>query len=484
MFSTEMTGSTGAPHGRPVLTPSYGEHGQVAPIAGAPVSLDDVRDQFPILNRRINGPEGDMPLVFMDHGASTHAPQPVLDAVMDLHTKHYANIHRGNHALSLEASDLFDAATDTFARFIGANQETGCFVMGGNTTDSLSLAAHIMKDVPGKTLTTLAEHHSNDLTHRNQGDVLHADVDDQGRVILDDAERLLQEHDVKLVAVTGCSNVTGYLPPIHDLARMAHDAGAKILVDAAQLYAHAPIDVKADDHPEHIDFLAAAGHKAYAPFGSAFLYGPRETMDAAPPYMPGGGTVDWVTADDAWYTKSPDRHMGGTPNITGVVAFAAATEFLAGHGMDAVRAHEVELTELGLKRFAEVSENHGVELFGPKTSAEKAGVFSFLMDDVRHDVVSRVLSAEYGIATRNGCFCAHPLLHKLLKLGDTSQWTDALSRGEAVEVPGATRATIGIYQTADDVNLLGDALDVIARKAWKGDYSAAAPTTGHAVEVS
>ncbi len=448
------------------------------------MDVASIRAQFPILERKIETLSGSQSLVFMDHGASTHAPQPVLDAVSDLHTQHYANIHRGNHHLSLEASNLFDAASQTFADFIGADAETGCFVMGGNTTDSLSLAAHVMRDTPGKTLTTIAEHHSNDLSHRNQGDVLHADVDAQGRVLLDDAEQLLQQHDVKLVAVTGCSNVTGYFPPIHDLARMAHDAGAKILVDAAQLYAHAPIDVKADDHPEHIDFLAAAGHKSYAPFGSSFLYGPTEAFDAAPPYMPGGGTVDWVTPADAWYTKSPDRHMGGTPNITGVVAFAAATEWLASFGMDAVREHEVELSNVLFKRFAELEEAHDVDLFGPKTSDEKAGVFSFIVPDVRHDVVSRVLSNEYGVATRNGCFCAHPLLHKLLKLEDTSHWTDALSRGDDVELPGATRATIGIYQSEADIERFINGLDAVVNQSWKGDYGNSAPMVGAQTEAS
>ncbi len=443
--------------------------------------LDAIRSQFPVLERTLEGPDGPMPLRFMDHGASTHAPQPVLDAVMDLHTQRYANIHRGNHALSIESSDLFDNATETFARFIGANTETGCFVMGGNTTDSLSLAAHVMKDVPGKTLTTEMEHHSNDLSHRGRGDVVHASVDAQGRILLDDMEAKLNDHDVKLVAVSGCSNVTGYFPPIHQMARMAHDHGAKILVDAAQLYAHAPIDVKADDHPEHIDFLAAAGHKSYAPFGSSFLYGAQETFDAADPYMPGGGTVDWVTTGDVWFTKSPDRHMGGTPNITGVVAFAAATEWLSAIGMDAVREHERELTEHGLKRFEELRDDHNVALLGPTDADEKAGVFSFLVPDVHHATVSHALSAEHGIATRNGCFCAHPLLHKLLGLGDTSYWTDALSKGEEVDLPGATRGTIGVYQTQSDVDALADAVALIAQ----GKFQATAPeTVGVPTEVS
>ena len=199
---------------------------------------DRIRSQFPVLERRIDGVDGELPLVFMDHGASTHAPQPVLDAVMDLHTQRYANIHRGNHNLSLESSDLFDGAAETFANFIGARPGLDAgddgFVMLGNTTDALSLAAHLMADTPGATLTTLAEHHSNDLPHRAHGDVLHADVDEQGRVVMSDFEAKLASNDVKLVAVTGCSNVTGYLPPIHDMARMAHDHGANRLQDEAQ----------------------------------------------------------------------------------------------------------------------------------------------------------------------------------------------------------------------------------------------------------
>lgn len=447
-----------------------------------------VRAQFPILERRIPGADGtEHPLVFMDHGASTHAPRPVLDAVMELHTEHYANIHRGLHALSQESSDLFDGAAQTFADFIGArpglDAGASTFVMLQNTTDALSLAAHAMADEPGATLTTLMEHHSNDLPHRLRSDVVHADVDGQGRVDMADLERKLQDHDIKLLAVTGCSNVTGYLPPIHDMARLAHEHGARILVDAAQLYAHAPIDVRPESDPAHIDFLAAAGHKAYAPFGSSFLYGPRDVLDAAPPYMPGGGTVDWVTEDGAWFTKSPDRHMGGTPNITGVVAFAAATRWLAGLGMDAVRDHEADLIERGLGRFRGL-EDHGVELFGPRTAAEKAGVFSFQVPGTRHETVSTILSQEFGVATRNGCFCAHPLLHRLLKLEDTSMYTDALSRGQPIPLPGATRATVGIYNTADEVDLLAEAVGAIASGRFTEQYPEAPAQVGGVVEVS
>lgn len=439
-----------------------------------PWDSDALRRLFPILQRRVRTLDGrERPLTYLDHGASTHAPKPVIDAVTDTLTWSYANIHRGNHTLSIEASDRFDEATNSFLRFVKADPETNCAVLGQNTTMALDAAAHMMADKPGRTITTLAEHHSNDLPHRRRGAVLHADVDDKGRILLDDVQAKLDAGDIKLLAVTGASNVTGHTPPIHTLARMAHGAGARILVDAAQLYAHAPIDVKPDGHPEHIDFLAAAGHKAYAPLGSAFLIGPRDLMDAAPPYMPGGGTVDWVTHDSALFTKSPDRHMGGTPNIVGAIAFGAATEWLAGMGMENVQSHERQVTQHAMKRFAELETQHGIELFGPRKVEEKVGVFSFTVPGRRHELVSSILDHEFGIATRNGCFCAHPLLHRLLRLKDTSQWTEALSRGETVPLPGAVRATVGIYNTEAEFDLLSDALATIAKGTYKGQYETA-----------
>ena len=431
-----------------------------------------VRSDFPILRRHVRTLDGrERPLVYLDHGASTHAPQPVIDAVTDTLSWSYANIHRANHTLSREASDLFDDALDTIVRFVGADPATHCAVLGQNTTMALDIAAHVMAQAPGRTLTTLAEHHSNDLPHRARGNVLHAEVDAEGRVDLDDVAAKLGRGGIKLLAVTGASNVTGHTPPVHKLARLAHEHGARILVDAAQLYAHRPIDVKKPGHPEHIDLLAAAGHKAYAPLGAAVLVASRELLDAAPPYMPGGGTVEYVTRGKVGFTRSPDRHMGGTPNIVGAIAFAAATKYLDGIGMERVAAHEQKLVKHALRRFEELRAEHGVRLVGPKKAAEKVGVLAFDVPGRRHELVSAILSHEAGIATRNGCFCAQPLLNRLLGLGDEPAWTRDVAAGADIERPGLVRATLGLYNTEAEVDQLADALAMVAARKEKGRYN-------------
>lgn len=432
-----------------------------------------VRRDFPILRRTVQTADGrKRPLTYLDHGASTHAPQPVIDAVAEFLSRHYANVHRGNHTLSQEASAAFEDAAETLGRFIGADPETQPICLTGNTTQALDLAAHLMADMEGVTLVSQAEHHSNDLPHRRRGDVLRIPVDGSGRLLCDALQEMLDGNDVKLLAVTGASNVTGLMPDVHRLARMAHDAGARILVDAAQLYAHAPIDVKPEGHPEHLDFVAAAGHKAYAPLGSAFLAAPADLVDAAPPHVTGGGTVEWVTETGVQHKAGPERHHGGTPNIVGAVAFAASTDYLSKLGMQNVRDHERILVRHALRRFAELTEA-GVHLLGPTaaTAADhKVGVFAFVMPGMHHGEASKALDRRWGIATRNGCFCAQPLLNQLLGLGVQPAWTRLADRS-GVDIPGAVRASVGVYNTEAEIDLLIDAVAELA-----GESRGKAPT--------
>jgi cysteine desulfurase/selenocysteine lyase len=433
------------------------------------VGLDStrVRRDFPILRRKVALADGrKVPLTYLDHGASTHAPQPVIDAVAGFLSERYANVHRGNHTLSQEASAAFEDASDTLAGFIGADPQAQPICLTGNTTQALDLAAHLMAGTKGATVITQAEHHSNDLPHRRRGQVLRAPVDGSGRLLLDALRELLDENDVKLLAVTGASNVTGLMPDVHKLARIAHDAGARILVDAAQLYAHAPIDVRPPGSPEHLDFVAAAGHKAYAPLGSAFLAAPADLIDAAPPHVTGGGTVEWVTEVGVRHKSGPERHHGGTPNIVGAVAFAASTRYLQGLGMEAVRDHEREVVRHALRRFAELTDA-GVHLLGPTgvgAADHKVGVFAFVVPGLHHGEASKALDRRWGIATRNGCFCAQPLLNQLLGLGVEPAWTKQAGR-DGAEIPGAVRASVGVYNTEAEVDLLVDAVAELAAEA-------------------
>jgi selenocysteine lyase/cysteine desulfurase len=288
-----------------------------------------------------------------------------------------------------------------------------------------------------------------------------------------DLERRLARERVKLVAVTGASNVTGYIVDIHRIARLAHAHGARILVDAAQLLAHAKIDVRDEADPEHIDFLAAAGHKAYAPFGSSFLHAPRDLCDAAPPYIPAGGTVVWVTEDDVIFHRSPERHEGGTPNIAGAIALGVSLRYLSSIGMAAIREHEQALTAHAMRGLASIP---GVRLLGHPDPALRLGVLSMTIEDVPHELAATILNQEAAIAVRNGCFCAHPYLHRLLGLIDTSELRRQLEAGQEVALPGAVRPTIGLFNTEEEVDRLIAMIRRISERKWKGDYSALTST--------
>ena len=434
-----------------------------------------IRREFPITEVMLETPGdgGPRPLIYLDHAASTHPCRRVIAGYTDFLTHQYSNIHRGLHRLSLISTELFDRVSEVIAGFIGANLDVNCIVYTQNTTGALDLAAHVMSAVPGIVLSTEMEHHSNDLPHRQRGEVRHVRVTADGRLDLAHLDALLTQHRVKLVAVTAASNVTGWMPDVHAIAARAHAAGARILIDGAQILAHHPFDVRPDSDPGHLDFVAAAGHKAYAPFGAAFLFGPRVLFDAAPPYQPGGGTVACVTPDRVYWLPSPDRHHGGTPNIPGVIAMASALEFLTEVGRDAIRAHELELLEYAVERLSQVK---GLTLYGPPALEERLGVVSFNLEGMPHGVVSAVLNSEAGIATRNGRFCAHPYVHRLIGLdeGAAEKLVERQLAGEKVELPGAVRASFGIYNTRDEVDRLVSTLDHVRERGFAGDYDAAA----------
>ncbi len=432
------------------------------------MNIKKIQASFPITKREFPVVGGEKKrLVYLDHAASTHPPIQVMESVQQFLSENYSNIHRGNHNLSVISSELFDETAGIIAGFVGANLADNTIIMTNNTTTALDIASYAMSKEEGIVLSTEMEHHSNDLTHRRRGEVKYVNILEGGGLDMEDLEKKMQDNKVKLVAVTGASNVTGFMPDIHRIASIAHDFKAKILVDGAQLLAHHAIDVKEFSHPEHIDFIACAGHKAYAPYGSAFLMAPKEFMDTVSPYIPGGGTISYVSLEEAIWLESPDRHQGGTPNIAGALALSSAIRFLKRIGMDTIREHEKKLFKLSLR---ELEKTSGLTVYGPKNPEQCTGIITLNVGDIHHELVSAVLNYEGAIAARNGCFCAHPYLQRLFHITDREKFKKDVVQGKKINLPGAVRESFGVYTTKNEVKEFAEWIGVISQRKWKGRY--------------
>jgi len=318
------------------------------------------------------------------------------------------------------------------------------------------------------------EHHSNDLPWRRQAKLIHIAVRDDGSLDEDDFDRLLREYGgrIKLVAASGASNVTGHLNPIHRLAEKAHAAGARILVDAAQLAPHRAIAMRPNGDASHLDFVALSAHKMYAPYGTGALIGPKEVFQRGEPDMVGGGTVSIVTVDTVHWNTPPDRDEAGSPNVVGAVALAQAILSLEEIGMEALARHEAELTAHALKRLQEIE---GVQVYGltdPERASERVGVIPFSVRGVDHYKVAAVLSFEGGIGVRNGCFCAHPYILRLLQVSGSEalRHQQDILDGTRVGLPGLVRMSFGCYNTIEEVDHAVDLLGRIAAGEVAGDY--------------
>jgi cysteine desulfurase/selenocysteine lyase len=436
---------------------------------------DDFRTRVVGIDHRIPLLDGRrVPYINLDNAASTPALREVWEAVEGF-LPFYSSVHRGTGFKSRLSTVAYDQAHEVIARFVGADTSTNTVIFGKNTTEAINKLSYRL-DVPegSVVVTTLLEHHSNDLPWRDKAQIVRVGATPEGRLDEDEYDRVLKEHEgrVALVAVTAASNVSGFIQPIHRLARKAHEAGALFLADAAQIAAHAPIDMKADDDPEHIDFVALSGHKMYAPFGTGALVGPKSVFLASGPDYSGGGTVDIVTQQDVYWAGMPDRDEAGSPNVVGAVAMAVAARVLMEAGMETIAAHEHELVAYALERMAGVPD---LKVYGetdPARAAEKVGVIPFNMAGKSHYLVAAVLGYEAGIGVRSGCFCAHPYVVHLLGLTQEEQrrWREQMLSGDKSEMPGMLRASFGCYNTTDDVDRLVEMLVRIAEDDYLGDY--------------
>ena len=410
----------------------------------ATLDVDLVRADFPILGRTVNG----YPLVYLDNAATTQKPQAVIDALTHYYETTNANIHRGLHTLAEEATTAYEAVRTQVASLINAPDPRN-IVFTRNTTESLNLIAYSWGrrlQAGDEIVLTGMEHHSNlvpwQLLAQRSGAVLRfLDVDDEGRLSLAQAKDLIGPR-TKIVSVTHMSNVLGTINPIADLAELAQGAGAIMVVDGAQSVPHLPVDGEALG----ADFLAFSAHKMLGPTGVGVLYGRRDLLEEMDPFLGGGEMISVVTPETSTWAAVPHKFEAGTPNIADVIAFGAALSYLDGLGIDAVRAHEIELTAYALDR---MSAMEGLTIYGPTDPGGRGGVVSFNYLDIHPHDISTIVDGR-GVALRAGHHCAQPLMRRL-------------------GVPATARVSFYVYNRPDEVDVFIDALQEAARIFGQGN---------------
>jgi cysteine desulfurase / selenocysteine lyase len=388
-----------------------------------------IRADFPALARTVRNGN---PLTYLDSGATSQKPVQVLDAERSFYERHNGAAHRGTHLLGEEATDVYEGARAKVAAFIGA--DAGEVVFTKNATEAINLVAYTMKASPGdEILITEMEHHANlvpwqQLCERTGATLRWFKVLPDGRLDVDPS--LITER-TKIVAVTGQSNVTGVIPPVAEIAALAHEAGAPVLVDAAQSVPHQPVDVAALG----ADFLAFSGHKMLAPYGIGVLFGRAGLLEAMPPFLTGGSMIEVVRMEGSTFLPPPQRFEPGVPAVAEAAGLAAAVDYLSGLGMGNVAAHEESLTAHALDTLREIN---GVRILGPDTTKDRGGAVAFEVEGVHPHDVGQVLD-ELGVAVRTGHHCAWPL-HR------------------ALGVQASTRATFYVYNTHAEVDALADGI--------------------------
>ena len=412
----------------------------------------------------------------LDNAAST-PPLLSVQQVVNRFMEVYSSVHRGTGYKSQISTHAYEEARQVVLNFVGAEPVQHVCIFGKNTTEALNKLARRFpfSQERNVVLTSGMEHHSNDLPWRNMAQTVHVHLTPEGYLDEADFDAQLQRYGgrVALVTITGASNVTGILNPIHRLAEKTHAMGAQIAVDCAQLAPHRRIDMGVLDDPAHLDYVAISGHKLYAPFGTGALIGRRDTFETGDPDMSGGGTVEIVTLDDVTWSGPPDREEAGSPNTIGAVALAAAIHQLQEVGMESVAAHEAELTAYALEVLREIP---GITLYGdpePARADSRLGVIPFQVDQLSHFLVASILGYEYAIGVRSGCFCAHPYILHLLDIDPeaASNVRVRMLAGDKSDMPGLVRISFGLYNSFEDIDLLGEALRAIQRKEYKGTYT-------------
>lgn len=399
--------------------------------------INKIREDFPILSRTVYG----KPLIYLDNGATTQKPRCVVEAITDEYYSVNANVHRGVHFLSQQATNLHEASRETVRQFINA-RSTAEIVFTRGTTESINLVASTFADSQMKAgdevIVSAMEHHSNivswQLQAARKGIVLRViPINDRGELLLDEYEKLFSER-TKLVSVTHVSNVLGTVNPVKDIIATAHAHGVPVLIDGAQSIPHIKVDVQDLD----ADFYVFSGHKIYGPTGVGVLYGKEEWLDRLPPYQGGGEMIKNVSFEKTTFNELPFKFEAGTPDYIGTTALAKALDYVSSLGIDAIARHEHELTTYALKQLEAIP---GMRIFGK--AEERGAVISFLVGNIHHFDMGTLLD-RLGIAVRTGHHCAEPLMHRM-------------------GIEGTVRASFGLYNTKEEVDALVAGIERVSR---------------------
>ncbi|MFW5684637.1 MAG: aminotransferase class V-fold PLP-dependent enzyme [Spirochaetota bacterium] len=396
--------------------------------------LEKIRQDFPILGQPMRG----KPLVYLDNGATALKPQQVIDAEIEYLRDISANIHRGVYELSERATLLFDESREKIKRFIGA-PEDGEAIFTKSSTEASNLVAFgwgrkFLK--PGdEIVTSELEHHANlipwqEVAKQTGAELRFVELGPAGEITAEAVAAALTER-TSVVALTGMSNVTGFMPPIAEIAGLVHERGAILVVDGAQLVSHYPVNVRALD----LDFLTFSGHKMCGPTGVGVLYGRKSLLEEMDPLLYGGDMIVRVFKDRASYKGAPDKFETGTPNISGAIALGAAVDYLESIGMEAIAEHEEHVLDYAVERLSSLDD---VTLYGPANVRQRGGILSFNVGDVHPHDVGTILDGE-GVAVRTGFHCAQPFMRYL-------------------GIHGTVRASFYLYNRREDVDRLVDAI--------------------------
>ena len=424
-------------------------------------NIDEIRKLFIGLDNKIviNGKKQVIPINF-DNAATTPVLKKVMRAVLKA-SENYGSIARGDGQKSQYSSDLYEECRRYVIKYFNAplNKYTAIFI--GNTTEGINKLSNILiKNKNDIVITSRMEHHSNDLPWRGKCDLKYVEVDEKGRIIMEELEEMfsIYQDRIKYVTITGASNVTGYITDIRRVAKLAHKYGAKLIVDGAQLVPHRAINICGKEDDDYIDFLIFSAHKVYAPFGSGAIIGLRDELEKYPPDTKGGGTVERVLDDEIIWLSTPEKNEAGSPNFFGAVALMQALKEMNKIGLELIESNEKKLLKMlidGMKNFERVI------LYGDNENIEdRLGIMVFNIDRLCYEMVGEYLASIRGIAVRQGGFCAHPYTRRLLGIKSNEIEEYIKKNG----MPGMVRVSLGAYNSEKEVNIFLETIEYICKK--------------------